>query len=335
MQQTEVFGFRRFMLQFILIFNVYEASGCLVPPRTITVSRSGGQGTSRTIQAAIDSVPPNNNRWVRIVIPAGLYRERVGIPADKPCIYLKGAGSNSTIIDWNDASQTNTSATLTVSASDFLAKDVAIKNSYNLLPRPQNEIISAAKKPAVAVELVGDRAAFFFCTFQGVQDTVFDENGRHYFHKCTIQGEIDFIFGNGQSLYQQCVIEYVPGPEGYIGFITAQGRKTIHQTSGFVFDRCIITGKGQVYLGRAYGVFSRVIIANSTLNDVVYPIGWSAWDSKGHEERLTYVEEGNRGAGADKSKRVPWLKHMGPAELNQFLSTKYIDTEGWLSKLPR
>ena len=48
-----------------------------------------------------------------------------------------------------------------------------------------------------------------------------------------------------------------------------------------------------------------------------------------------FVEEGNKGAGADKSKRVPWLKLMNGEELSNFLNkSKYIDQEGWISKLP-
>ena len=45
-------------------------------------------------------------------------------------------------------------------------------------------------------------AAFYRVSFYGAQDTLYDQNGRHYFEKCFIQGSIDFIFGDGQSLYK-------------------------------------------------------------------------------------------------------------------------------------
>jgi pectinesterase len=47
------------------------------------------------------------------------------------------------------------------------------------------------------------------------------------------------------------------------------------------------------------------------------------------------VEEGNRGPGADKSKRVKWMKHLSGHELDKFLNISYIDEEGWISELPK
>jgi pectinesterase len=44
-------------------------------------------------------------------------------------------------------------------------------------------------------------AAFYSCGFYGAQDTLCDDIGRHYFKNCYVEGSIDFIFGNGQSLY--------------------------------------------------------------------------------------------------------------------------------------
>lgn len=55
---------------------------------------------------------------------------------------------------------------------------------------------------AVAVRITGDMAAFYGCGFVSSQDTVCDESGRHYFRDCYIEGNIDIIWGNGQSLYE-------------------------------------------------------------------------------------------------------------------------------------
>lgn len=37
------------------------------------------------------------------------------------------------------------------------------------------------------------------------QDTLYDHRGRHYFENSLIAGSIDFIFGNGRSLYRVCM----------------------------------------------------------------------------------------------------------------------------------
>ena len=40
---------------------------------TITVDKSG-QGNFTTIQQAIDSIPSDNSKWIRIQIPSGSYK---------------------------------------------------------------------------------------------------------------------------------------------------------------------------------------------------------------------------------------------------------------------
>jgi hypothetical protein len=71
-----------------------------------------------------------------------------------------------------------------------------LQNSYNF-PHDNNP-----RLPAVAAMITGDKTAFYQCGFAGVQDTLWDEAGRHYFKRCTIQGAVDFIFGSGQSIYE-------------------------------------------------------------------------------------------------------------------------------------
>lgn len=55
---------------------------------------------------------------------------------------------------------------------------------------------------AVAFRIAGDKAYFAGCGFYGAQDTLCDDAGRHYFKECYIEGSIDFIFGNGRSMYK-------------------------------------------------------------------------------------------------------------------------------------
>lgn len=57
---------------------------------------------------------------------------------------------------------------------------------------------------AVALRIAGERAAFYSCDFIGFQDTLHDDSGLHYFKDCTIQGTVDFIFGDARSYYTVC-----------------------------------------------------------------------------------------------------------------------------------
>lgn len=54
----------------------------------------------------------------------------------------------------------------------------------------------------VALRISGTKAAFYNCSFNGAQDTLYDHKGLHFFHNCSIQGSVDFIFGYARSLYQ-------------------------------------------------------------------------------------------------------------------------------------
>lgn len=53
----------------------------------------------------------------------------------------------------------------------------------------------------MALRISGDKAAFFNCRFYGYQDTLCDDKGKHFFRNCYIKGTVDFIFGNGRSIY--------------------------------------------------------------------------------------------------------------------------------------
>ncbi|XP_019056772.1 PREDICTED: putative pectinesterase 10 [Tarenaya hassleriana] len=118
----------------------------------------------------------------------------------------------------------------------------------------------------------------------GLQDTLWDASGRHYFRNCYISGCIDFIWGYGQSIYEGCHlhVELEPVPEKESGCITAQGRQWESEENGFVFKGCTMSG-GKALLGRAYGPYSRVIFYQCDLSDSVLPLGWDSWDRKGQE----------------------------------------------------
>ncbi|KAL2463302.1 putative pectinesterase 29 [Forsythia ovata] len=289
-------------------------------------------GSFPTIQSAINSVPSNNNQWICISVKAGVYNERVTIPPEKPFLYLKGEGMGKTNVVWSSNDSIVTSATFSSLADNIVVSDMTFVNSYNYPFKKDGNKISAA----VAAMISGDKSAFYQCSFLGLQDTLFDEKGRHYFKLCTINGAIDFIFGGGQSIYEECTLSFNgetlnPGTEG---FITAQGRDDPKDRGGFVFNKCNVTGMGKTFLGRAWKSYSRVIFYNSFLSDIVIPQGWDAWNALGHENQLTFAEHQCYGSGSDVSNRVNWETTLSSQELQTFTSTSYIDNEGWIANLP-
>ncbi|KAF9605480.1 hypothetical protein IFM89_017499 [Coptis chinensis] len=319
-------------LSVVIVLSAMSAESWVVPTKqldqtvikTITV---GSNGDYSTIQSAIDSVPSNNDNWIRVYVKGGDYREKVVIPQDKPYIILEGDESATTTILWNDYDDIE-KPTFAVLADNFVAKSISFKNTaYNENPRHLK---------AVAALIAGDKSAFYKCSFYGVQDTLYDKQGRHYFRSCYIEGAVDFIFGNGQSIYESCSIHVtgeVLGP-GFVGFITAQSRSSPKENTGFVFKSCRVFGCGATFLGRAWGRYSRVMFYQSDISNVVVPLGWDAWNFTGNEETILYAEHECSGSGSNRSKRVSWIKELSDKDAAQLADISFIDQEGWLRNQP-
>ncbi|XP_057960159.1 probable pectinesterase 29 [Malania oleifera] len=298
---------------------------------TIVVDQSG-RGNFTTIQAAIDAVPWGNSRWICIFVKSGLYKEKVSIPREKGFIYLKGEGRRKANVVWSDHDSIAQSPTFTSWADNVFARSISFTNSYNL-PMSQN---GNPRAPAVAAMIAGDKSSFYRCSFFGVQDTLWDFEGRHYFKSCTIVGAVDFIFGSGQSIYDGCTVAVTTaalGP-GVPGYITAQGRSSPEQSNGFVFKNCRVVGNGLTYLGRPWRGYARVIFYSTYMSNIIVPQGWNAWYTSSREYQLTFVEYNCTGLGADTSRRVKWLSRLSTDVLYRLTRLDYIDSDGWLMSQP-
>ncbi|ERN10857.1 hypothetical protein AMTR_s00027p00247950 [Amborella trichopoda] len=254
------------------------------PSMYITVDKEPGSGDFVSVQEAIDSLPDGNGVRVVICIHEGVYREKVNIAATKAYISLEGAGAEKTVIEWDDTADkigangqpmgTFASATMAVNSPYFIAKNITFKNTAPVTK-------SAKGKQAVALRVSADTAAFFNCKFKGAQDTLYDHIGRHYFEGCYIEGSVDFIFGNGLSLYKGCHVHAIDRV-GY-GALTAQKRENMLQETGFSFVGCRVTGSGAFYLGRAWGTFSRVVFAYTFMDNIIARRGWYDWGDPSRE----------------------------------------------------
>ncbi|MCL7022414.1 hypothetical protein MKW94_021234 [Papaver nudicaule] len=313
--------------------------------RTITVDPQPGQAEFTTVQAAVDSIPPNNTDWIAIHLNPGLYREQVNIPQGKSCILLLGDDKDRNSIEWgnfvnsdNQTAPTYDSATFTSWAENFVARRITFKNTYSL------EDPSLAVHRAVAATIFGDKSSFEDCGFIGVQDTLADALGRHYFYNCYIEGAYDFIWGNGQSIYDECeiLVREHPTRNGNTAYITAQGRATQDQTTGFVFKNGRLNGAGnaRAYLGRAWYDYSTVIYYNMIFSSngllEIVPPRWHDWGKP--TAGIVYAEGKNTGPGSeiDVNNVVGWAKiNFTDADFQPYIDLSFIDQEGWLSNQPR
>lgn len=152
-----------------------------------------------------------------------------------------------------------------------------------------------------------------------------DDKGSHYFFQCYIQGSVDFIFGNAKSLYQECSIVAV---HGYA--IAAHHRSSADEDTGFSFVNCTVSGRGRMYLGRAWGDYSRVVYAHTRINVPVRPIGWDDWSVPSRQRTVMFGEYECRGIGAQRRSRAKWSKALSYDEAKPFLDTSFINGHQWL-----
>ncbi|XP_028768477.1 pectinesterase QRT1-like [Neltuma alba] len=299
--------------------------------RVIVVDQHG-RGHSRTVQGAVDMVPDNNSERIKIYIYPGIYRERVYVPRAKGCVSMIG-GRNETagaVITWNSKSSdrgfdgqelgTYASSTVTVESDYFCATRLTFENSAVA-------VNGGNGMQGVALRVDSERAVFYRVRIKGEQDTLLDNTGTHYFYHCHIQGKIDFIFGHAKSLYQNCHLHSIA--ETY-GAIAAHHRDTENEDTGFSFVNCSITGTGSVYLGRAWGDYSRIIYSFCYMDDIIIPEGWTDWNHPDRQMTAVFGEYQCEGDGADRRGRVEWSKCLSYEEARPFLDKSFINGDQWL-----
>ena len=77
-------------------------------------------------------------------------------------------------------------------------------------------------------------------------------------------------------MFQNCYLNSIAKK---VASLTAQKRSNASLASGFSFKDSVVTGTatGLVYLGRAWGEYSRVVFSYTFMDKVVLPQGWSDW----------------------------------------------------------
>ena len=218
----------------------------------ITVGR--GDEDYMTVQEAINAVPYNTE--AEIIISAGVYREKIF--SDKNSLRIKGLGG--VYIVWDDGAYeivdhgkrkrgTFRSYTAFFSGESLQLENITIVNSAGS---------GSAVGQAVALYLDVASAVLENVSLISFQDTLFlaplpdeerEKNGfygpRHLLPRrrtrtiirdSFISGSVDFIYGGGDALFEDCHIESVES-----GFVAAPSGKK--DWVGFVFLRSSFTSR--------------------------------------------------------------------------------------------
>jgi pectinesterase len=289
-----------------------------------------GVRTYRTIGAALDAAPAENPTPFAIFIRNGRYSEKLTV--HKPGIRFVGESRDATVLTHATAAGhprpdggtwgTRGSFTLRIAAPRFRLENMTVENSFDYpteAARPADDPLRIQGLQAVAVLIDGasDQAVFENCRLSGYQDTLFADAGRQYFHRCVVLGNVDFIFGAGQAVFEDCdIISRDRGSTTNNGYIAAPSTLK-SQPYGFLFidSRLKKEHRGMaansVSLGRPWRPSGNPLSAGSAIfvnvhmDDHISGQGWSEMGGFPPEEARLF-EFGSTGPGAiaSPSRRV-------------------------------
>lgn len=277
-----------------------------------------GKPTYRTVQEAINWAP-YGEAYV-IYIKNGTYYEKLTIPHDK--VTLVGQDRDQTILTFDAASGkidpatgknygTSGSASITVEGSEFRAENLTISNSFDYMGNKAKADSDPTKvKDAQAVALKttrnSDKAIFYNVKLLGHQDTLYADRGTHYFKNSYIAGSVDFIFGGGQAVFDNCeIVSLDRGDKSNNGFITAASTEA-EQKFGYLFiNSKLLKEKPEmadhtVALGRPWKATAHVVYLNTYMDSHISAKGWESM-SENKPENAKFYEFGSTGPGAVKS----------------------------------
>ncbi|XP_059433164.1 putative pectinesterase/pectinesterase inhibitor 45 [Corylus avellana] len=304
------------------------------PTPNVIVAKDGS-GDYKTISGAFASVPEKYQGRYVIYVKEGIYEETVTVTNKMVNVTLYGDGSQKSIItgskNFVDGVRTFETATFVALGEGFLAKGMGFRNTAG----PE-------KGQAVAARVQADGAVFVNCRFEGYQDTLYAQTHRQFYRSCVVAGTIDFIFGDAAAVFQNCLIVVRKPLENQKNVVTAQGRVDKRETTGIVLHNCRILpdeklvplkSKIKSYLGRPCKEYSRTVVMESTIDDVIHPDGWLPWEGNFALNTLYYAEFNNNGPGATVVSRVNWpgRKVIDKQEALNYTVGPFLHAEDWIN----
>lgn len=287
------------------------------------------QATGTLAEALSGSAP---EQPLEICLEPRVYEEKVLVRHRD--LILSGAGEK-TVLLWHDGAAammedgfrrgTFRSYTAFFIGERLVLRDLTIRNDAG-------DGRAAGQAVAAAIDCASVYAEN--CVFDSCQDTLFlaplpDEERqprgfegptehterrrtKQYFRHCRIIGDVDFVFGGADAVFEECEIVCRNRGEQVNGYIAApSGRGS---DTGFLFLRCRITAEegtapGSYYLGRPWRPEGRAAYIDCICDGHISPARFSGWRERGViEEEAAFAECGTRrpdGAPADLNGKNP------------------------------
>lgn len=277
------------------------------------------------LQKVFDAAAPGSV----IHLAPGVYRQKTVIRT--PELTILGAGAGKTRIVFDDYARkrdeqgfeyiTFRTYTLAVCADGIHMQDLSVVNDAG---KPEE------KGQQVALSVLGTGFFMKDCTLTSTQDTLFlgplppdlieryegflkEELRRggemtQHFQNCTIEGTVDFIFGCGNALFENCHIQSVADARK-VGYVAAPAHSAF-QSQGFRFLQCHLTKAdgvtpGSVYLARPWRDHGLVLFEDCSYDDHIDPAGFDKWNGTQRDKTARFFET------PAVPGRVSWVNRKG------------------------
>lgn len=281
-----------------------------------------------------------------IKLKAGIYKEKVEIYNKN--ITLIGEDKEKTIITNNDYyhkilddfNECNTFRTYSVyvGGDNVTFKNLTIENSNN-----KSHIFGQA----VALHVNGNNFTCENCIIRSAQDTLFtgplpqDLIERHKgliikpeqllgtpskqkYLKCTIIGDVDFIFGCATALFEECDIISVARNKvnnKIDGFICAPSHPK-ELEYGYLFYKCNLlceVGVDNVYLGRPWRDYGAAAFILCNMDKHINPEGYDPWNAN-RASTCRFIEYTEN---ADLNSRKSWINILTKEKALEYVEHFY------------
>ena len=263
-----------------------------------------------SLQKVFDSAEPGDE----IQLSEGDFRVKSTIFV--PGIKVRGAGRDKTRIIWDDyankihadGKEYNTfrTWTLAVCADHVTMEDLSVVN---------DALHPETKGQEVALTVYADDFHMRNCRLTSTQDTLFlgplpgdlierydgflpdhlrrDMRCRQYFDNCLIEGTVDFIFGCGETLFDNCEIRSLYDVRE-VGYAAAPAH-ALGQTEGFTFRNCRFTAEpavrdGIIFLARPWRDYGLSRFENCTYGSHISPLGFDKWNDTDRDRTARFYE---------------------------------------------
>ncbi len=280
----------------------------------------------------------------RIFLSNGVYREKIEITT--PGIELVGESADKTVIVYDDyAKKIDENGLEYVTFRTYTMAILAPRVTLRNLTVENDALAPETKGQEVALTVYADEFLASGCRFISTQDTIFcgplppdlierydgflkdelrtGEYQRQIFRNCYIAGTVDFIFGCGDTLFEDCDIESLFEIRGH-GYVAAPSH-ALSQEIGFVFNRCRIfcadgVGEGSVHLARPWRDYGKCSFIDCEYGAHIAPEGFNKWNDTDRDKTARFAEYPLK-----PESRVPWSRVLTEREKDVLLG--YFNTK--------